>query len=163
MYGDSIHPIISSIHHSEYCRQYGGPLRDLRSGLPVHALTLSTSHSQLQASAAHSPPTRLCAADVRAREVEVLELDGCTPCNTTCQRSSSAQRSVRMDALEATRNATEPVFAVTVYRPLVWCSGGVSRPTCQLLHHDLRQRYRRKVIRGWPGSSVRKGLNLYSR
>ena len=37
-------------------------------------------------------------------------------------------------------------FAVTVYRPLVWCSGGVSRPTCQLLHHDLRQRYRRKVI-----------------
>ena len=55
-------------------------------------------------------------------------------------------------------------FAVTVYRPLVWCSGGVSRPTChEQLHHYLRQRYRRKVIRGWPGSSVRKGLNLYSR
>ena len=54
-------------------------------------------------------------------------------------------------------------FAVTVYIPLVWCSGGVSRPTCQLLHHDLRQRYRRKAIRGWPGSSVRKGMNLYSR
>ena len=54
-------------------------------------------------------------------------------------------------------------FAVTAYRPLPWCSGGVSRPTCQQLHHYLRQRYRRKVIRGWPGSSVRKGLNLYSR
>ena len=55
-------------------------------------------------------------------------------------------------------------FAVTAYRPLVWCSGGVSRPTCQQLHHvDLPQRYRRKIIRGWPGSSVRKGLNLYSR
>ena len=51
-------------------------------------------------------------------------------------------------------------FAVTAYRPLPWCSGGVSRPTCQQLHHYLRQRYRRKVIRGWPGSSVRKGLKL---
>ena len=149
----------TAIHHSEYCRQYGGLLRDLRSGLRVHALTLSTSHSQLQTSAAHSPPTRLCAADVRAREVEVLELDGCTPCNTRCQRSSSAQRSVRMD--DAQRNRAG--FAVTAYRPLPWCSGGVSRPTCQQLHHYLRQRYRRKVIRGWPGSSVRKGLNLYSR
>ena len=52
----------------------------------------------------------MCAADVRAREIEVLELDGCTPCNTRCQRSSSAQRSVRMDALEETRNATEQVL-----------------------------------------------------
>ena len=104
--GESIHPYITqSTVGSE-----GGLLRDLRSGLRVHALTLSTSHSRLQTSAAHSPPTRLCAADVRAREVEVLELDGCTPCNTRCQRSSSAQRSVRMDALEETRNATEPVL-----------------------------------------------------
>ena len=106
MYGESIHPYITqSTVGSE-----GGLLRDLRSGLRVHALTLSTSHSRLQTSAAHSPPTRLCAADVRAREVEVLELDGCTPCKTKCQRSSSAERSVRMDALEAMRNATEPVL-----------------------------------------------------
>ena len=69
-----------------------------------------------------------------------------------------------MDVLEATRNVTrEPVIPVLICKRLVWCSGAVCRPTCQQLHHYLRQRYRRKVIRGWPGSSVRKGLNLYSR
>ena len=43
---------------------------------------------------------------------------------------------------EAQRN--QAGFAVTAYRPLPWCSEGVSRPTCQQLHHYLRQRYRRK-------------------
>ena len=107
MYGKSIHP---NITQSTVGTVWGTTTGPLRCGLRVHALTLSTSHSRLQTPAAHIPPTRLCAADVRAREIEVLELDGCTPCNTRCQRSSSAQRSVRMDALEETRNATEPVL-----------------------------------------------------
>ena len=103
MYGDFIHPYITQSTVGSMGDHYG--TFEMRI-----ACARATSHSRLQTPAAHIPPTRLCAADVRAREIEVLELDGCTPCNTRCQRSSSAQRSVRMDALEETRNAIEPAL-----------------------------------------------------